>query len=462
MTAARLRLRPISRKTTGSDHGLLRRMNNRIDAPSELVRRVTLPNGLRSVMSPQPALHEAHLACYVRTGSRFETSETNGLSHFLEHMIYRGTRSLVGAHDVSLAFERLGADLFADTHVDFGTFSITLPPESLEEAAAIFADVLLFPEFHDVAIEQDIVCEEILEDLDDAGRQVNADNRSRALIYPTHPLGFTITGDEPRVRSFDEVALRRHHGRHYTAPSMVIALSGAVDEERAARLVEQHFSRVPPGARIACEAPLHAQERARLEVLRKASSQTDVRVCFRAIAETDPRSPALELLLRIIDDGMSTRLYHTLCDTRGLCYSCSAGFDAYEDDGVVDVAAEVRHARVTDVVREVLALVVDLGERGPRDDELEKAKRRHAWELRSIVDSAEDLAGFYAGGLLFERFETVAERIASLARVTRDEVQAAARLLAVPQRLNVVAVGLLEKDERKALTELVKGWSGVT
>src|SRR5690606_6451890 len=102
----------------------------------------TLPNGLRVVVVPQPQLHRAHVGLYVRVGSRFETPRTNGLSHFLEHMLYRGTPRLRSAHEVNLAFESLGGYLYAATQTDFGVFSVTLPAESLAQTAALFGEVL--------------------------------------------------------------------------------------------------------------------------------------------------------------------------------------------------------------------------------------------------------------------------------------------------------------------------------
>ena len=196
---------------------------------------------------PQPQLSRAHVALYVRVGSRFENEKTNGLSHFLEHMIYRGTARLPSAHAVNYEFEKLGGYLYAATQTDFGIFSVTLPPESLDQASALFGEVLRAPSFFDIEVEKGIVCEEILEDLDDEGRQVDADNLSRALIYPHHPLGYTITGDEARVRSFDRTMLLDHHARHYTAANSVLAFSGNIDAARVMALAARDFDALKAG-----------------------------------------------------------------------------------------------------------------------------------------------------------------------------------------------------------------------
>jgi predicted Zn-dependent peptidase len=375
-------------------------------------------------------------------------------------MIYRGTQRVPSAHAVNLAFEQLGGNLYASTQVDHGIFSLTLPPESLSEASALFGEVLSQPAFLDIDIERGIVLEEILEDLDDEGREVDADNLSRALIYRDHPLGYSITGGEAHVRSFDEAGLRRWHGQHYTAKNTALVFSGAVDVEAAMRLAERDFGSLPEGARTPAVAPEHTQKKARLAIVENVSSQTDLRVCLTAFGEGHPLRPALDVLMRIVDDGMSTRLYHRLCDARGLCYDVSAAFDGYEDDGIVDVAAGVQHKRASLVTREILAMFEELAREGPTAEELEKARRRIGWDAGAMADSAEELGSFYAGGLLFERFALPEEHVAELTRVQASDVQEAARAIARPERLNVVAVGLPEGGEEQRLRDVVNGWAG--
>lgn len=424
------------------------------------MRIETLGNGLRVVVVPQPQLHRAHLALYVRVGSRFETAKTNGLSHFLEHMLYRGTSRLSSAHDVNLAVESLGGYLYAATQVDFGVFSVTMPPESLDDATPLFGEILQGPTFADIDIEKEIVCEEILEDLDDDGRQIDADNLSRKLIYPAHPLGFTITGTEDTVRSFTRDMLRTHHERHYTADNCVLAFSGAVDPERALALAETSFRTLPRGTRVAATAPAHAQTRARASIVENVSSQTELRVSLRAVSESSPERPAMDMLMRILDDGMSTRLYHRVCDDKGLCYDVTAAYDGYEDDGILDFAAGCQHARTPVVTREILDMLVELGHHGPTDEELAKARRRHGWDMRAMLDTAEELAGFHAVGLLFDRHETLEDRRAKNLAVTKEQIRDLAAMLAQPDRLNVVAVGLLEDGEDQRFREVVEGFRG--
>jgi predicted Zn-dependent peptidase len=424
------------------------------------VRRATTAAGLRVVCAAQPWLHRAHVAAYVRIGSRFEDERTNGLSHFLEHMLYRGTERLPTAHEVNLAFERIGGYLYAATHADYGVASVTLPPDSLDEAAGLFADVLLRPVFRDLEIEKGIVCEEILEDLDDEGRQVDADNLSRALMYGAHPLGFSIVGDERRVRSFDEAMLREHHLRHYTTSNMVLLFCGRVTPEQAFSLAERAFADAPQGARVPAIAPPFGQRKARLRVVENASSQTDLRLCFRAVPETSELQPALDVLMRVIDDGMSTRLYHRICDAQGLCYDVSASYEGYEDDGVVDFAAGVQHARTPRVAAEILELARELAVDGPTEEELDKVRRRLEWELSAVLDGVEELSHAVGTDALFGKERTLAERLTVTRAVAREQVIEVARMVFRPERLSAVAVGLLEKAEHERFADVVRGWRG--
>ncbi|HEY1960484.1 MAG TPA: pitrilysin family protein [Polyangiaceae bacterium] len=427
--------------------------NGELDVPFEVREHA---RGGRVVAVPQPHLHRAHLALYVRTGSRFESEETSGISHFLEHMLYRGSAKITGAHEVNLAFEKLGGSLYAATQVDWSVYSVSMPPENLGAAADLFAEVLAHPIFPDIEIEKGIVCEEILEDLDDEGRQVDADNVSRALIYPKHSLGLTITGTEKHVRRFDQRMLRAHHERHYRGENLVALVSGAAEPEKALEIGARVLDAFPAGPRATASAPRHEQEKPRVHLVESISSQTELRVCFRALPETSPKRGALDALMRTIDDGMSTRLYHRICDAQGLCYDVSGTYDGYEDDGVVDLSAGVQHARVAQVTGELLGMMNELASDGPTRDELDKARARRLWDLRAMRDSAEELGALFALGTLFRRLATPRELYERLAETTPKEVMEVAREIVRPDRVNVVAVGMLEGGEGRRLKSVVK------
>jgi predicted Zn-dependent peptidase len=415
--------------------------------------------GLRVLALEMPHLQRATLALYTRVGSRFESQALNGVSHFLEHMLYRGTKTLPNAHAVNRAFERLGGSLYAATHVDYGVFSVSAPAASIEPMVPLLADVLTAPTFRDIDVERGIVVEEILEDLDDEGRDVDADNGSRRLIYDDHPLGFTITGTEAQVRAFTEQDLHTHHQAHYAAANSVLVMAGAFPAEEALRWAAP-FAAMAHGERRAGTAPVHAQREPRFGLIPNASSQVELRVSFRAIAERLETRAPMELLLRVLDDGMSTRLYHRICDELGLCYDVSANFDGYEDDGVFDFAASVNPERSARVVSEITRLLADIAEHGPTTEELDEAKQRATWQLEGLLDAPEELAATHALPILFDRAETPEQHHARLMAVTREDIRVLAARIAQPECLNVVAVGNPVGKERTKLEKVVRDYVG--
>jgi predicted Zn-dependent peptidase len=415
----------------------------------------TLDNGLRVIVVPRKAANRAVVSMLLRVGSRFETSATNGISHFLEHMLYRGSPSLHTAHDQALAFETLGASLYAATQSDYGTMSLGMPPVSLADAFAIFAEVVKAPRFSAIEVERGIVREEILEDLDEEGRQIDADNLVREVVFGSHPLGFTITGSPSQLDRFDRAALKRHHARHYNASNAVLCFAGAVEPSACFRLAKRHLSDLKKGKRIAAELPPPPQAEARMRHVPNVSSQTTLRVAFRALSDRDPREPALEMLLRVLDDGMSTRLYERICDDKGLCYDVGALYEAYEDDGVFDVAAEVQHERVVDVVREVISVLSDLAEHGPTADEISRAKQRHRWQTEAMRNDADSLGSYYAHAALLRLAPTPLERHEQLAGVTAAEVRDVADSVFRAARSSLVTVGNLTQAQEGALRSVV-------
>ncbi len=421
---------------------------------------LVLSSGLPVVVVPQSNVHRAVAALFLRVGARYETPETNGLSHFLEHMTFRGTRTFPSAHTQALAFERLGGTLFAATSVDHGVMSIAVPPRNFERVIELLGEVATTPRFSDIEIERGIVREEILEDLDDDGRVIDADDLARKLIFEEHSLGYRITGGLETLSRFDEGMLRTHHGRHYTTSNALLCLSGNFDVKTSLAAAERAFHTMPKGSRVASTSPPNGQTRARFQYVKNQSSQTDLRIAFRAVSEHDALEPAVEMLLRVLDDGMSTRLYERICDRLGLCYDVSGMFESYEDDGVVDISAGMAHERATLVLKELFTLVDELAEHGPTPEELDKAKDRHLWSVEAMLDDPEEVAGFYGLSALTAGARTPMERHEQLASVTPAGVRDAAQRVFRPERMGVVAVGMLKRSEEAKMEKVVQGFGG--
>jgi predicted Zn-dependent peptidase len=428
--------------------------------PAELrVHHATLDNGLRVVSVEQPQLHGICVSLHVNVGSRFESTATNGRSHMLEHMLFRGTPTYPNAHAQARAVERLGGTLYAATHTDRGHMSVTLPPENLDEGVALFGEVVTHPVFANIEVERGIIREEILEDLDDDGNSVDPDNLARALIYPSHPLGMSITGSLASVDAIDESGLRAHHVEFYTGDNAVLCFAGPIDVERCADLAARHFSALPRG-NVPTTSPPPAQQQPRFQFTDNQGSQTDLRLAFRAPGLNDPDEPATELIVRLLDDGMSTRLYAKICDEKGLCYDVSAEYEPFADDGVLDLAAAVRHERAPLVMRELAAIVAALSREGPTEEELRICKNRHRWELQALLDHTEGLADYHGVAQLQQSGDTLQARQQRIEAVSRDQIVHTARRIFAPKNVSAVAVGMLRRNQRKELEKIVTSFRG--
>ncbi len=423
--------------------------------PSDLrVHRALLDRGLRLVSVQQPLLHGICISLHLNVGPRFENASGNGLSHMLEHMLFRGTPTHPNAHALALAVERLGGTLYAATSTDHGHMSVTLPPENFAPGLALLGEVFSHPIFADIEVERGIIREEILEGLDEDGHSIDPDDLSRALVHPDHALGMPITGTLETVDAIDEAALQAHHARFYTGTNVVLCIAGPVEPALCEDLVAKHFHDVREGSAVEISPPPD-QVSPRFRYTENQGSQTDLRLAFRAPGRDHPLEPATELLVRLLDDGMSTRLYAKICDEKGLCYDVSADYEPYADDGILDLAAAVRHVRAPLVTRELHSIVLGLANRGPTEEELRIGKNRHHWGIESLLDHVEGLADYHGLAHLFGHDLSLVARRDQIEQVTRDQVVEAARHIFRPNRCSTVAVGMLRKGQRKEIEQAV-------
>jgi predicted Zn-dependent peptidase len=406
---------------------------------------LTLGNSLRVRLVPLTHLQSATVSFFMRVGSRYETPRTNGLSHFLEHMLYRGTAVHPAANELNLAIERLGGTLDAATHVDFTSYDLSLPPEALAKGVELLAEVLQQPLLTELRTEKQIIREEILEDLNEEGEQINVDNVSRRLLYPNHPLGFTILGPVDNLDRFESEDLRQHHGLHYNACNSVLCVTGAFDAREIEETIRSSFDGMPSGSKIEPSRAPSSSASERFSYVHEHGSQTDVRLSFHTPGVASSEAPALLLLDRVLDDGLSTRVHQTICEERGLAYEAFSGNDSLEDCGVFDFGASVEHSKAPHLVETMLELIAELRHNPPTDEEVDKAKHRYLWDLRTVRDDPEDAAHFIGSSALLglpERVGTVADRVA---KVTPQDIQRVARQYLDPKDAYLTCVGVLDE-----------------
>jgi predicted Zn-dependent peptidase len=417
-----------------------------------------LPNGLRVVTVELPHLHSASVVMYAKVGSRYETELDNGLSHFLEHMLFRGTERLPDAFQINRAIEALGGTLYAETGRDYSLYQISLHPESLREGIGLFGEIFRTPRFADIEVERRIILEEMLEDHDEDGQLINIDDIARRAIWPDHPLGFRITGPYENVERFGLADVRRHFARCYGARNMVLCVSGAVERAEVLREVERAMTGLRAGEPLTVAPPPDGQRRAQYLYVENEGSQTSAQLLFRALPELAPEYPSLLALARIIDDGMSTRLHRRLCDELGLAYYVSGSLEPLVDTGLFEVDATAGHANVPAVVKETLELLGRLRAEPPSAEELHKAQRRYRWDLEHSFDDPDAMAGWWGGTELFYGPSTFEEKVQRMSSVTPESVRDVARAVFRPERLTVACVGQLDDGLAEEVRAAVEGF----
>jgi predicted Zn-dependent peptidase len=425
------------------------------------VETTTLDNGLAVTTVALPHLHTAVCALFVKVGARFERPEDNGISHFVEHMLFRGTERFATSLALNTAVERLGSTLHAETGRDYTLFQLALEPIHVPAAIELLGELLGRPRFADIELERALVLEEINEDYDEHGVEINADDIARGLAFEDHPLGQRIIGPRSNVERFSLADVRRHFGAFYGARNANLCVAGPLAHGAVVDHAARWLAQLPAGTRAevpAAPPPSQPGAGPRLHHVRDAGSQTSLAILYRAIPELDPGYVALVALLRVLDDGMSTRLHYTLADQKGLAYSIHGAIEPLADAALFEITGATANAKVPSLVRELFVLLDGLRRGEVTSDELAKARVRYRYETLASIDDAAAMAGWFGGTALYYQPPALSERLAQIEQVTIDDVVGVARQTFAPQHLAIAAVGALSRARLGELRQAVTDW----
>ena len=422
------------------------------------VQVIELANGLGVVAVAMPHLHTATLALFARAGSRFESPRDNGLSHFVEHMLFRGTESHPSSRELAFAIESLGGNLDAETGRDLSIFHISLQPELMDAGLALLADVVGRPRLDEIELERTIILEEMREDYDEHGVETHEDDIARGLLFGDHPLGQRVIGSEANVRRFDDGDVRRHHARCYCACNMILCVAGPVASGAVFESARQRFDFLPRGQRVTAPAPGFRQDGALYCYVARAGAQTDVHILFRAIPDMERGYMASVALLRAIDDGMSTPLHYELCDRRGLAYSVGASIEPLADVALLEVSGAAGQANVSALLGGALELLGRFRSEPVTEAELVRIKRRYRNDLLASLDDGYAMAGAFGGTALYYPPRGLEARLAEMDAMTAEDIRGAAERILRPDRLAVAVVGPLSRARQGEAREIVETW----
>ena len=414
------------------------------------VRR-TLGNGLRALCVPLPHLHTAHVLLFVRVGSRFEGTEESGLSHLLEHVLFRGCAAYPSTFELNSAFEACSTGLDAATSRDFTTFDASCAPKNVPRVLELIGAMMSAPTFADVEVEKQVIEEELQDELDSSGRDVDCDNLAKLALFPGPGLGAKIGGRLRRIERYGEDDCRRWFERHYAGLNMVCAVAGPVDAEATLDAIAASLGGLPRGEARSVATPVMRSDLPALEYVRHAGSQTDLQLAWATVAETHEDWPALLFAQRVLDDGSCSRLRHRVVDQLGLAYHAGAEFEIYQGISVLAVETQTRHSMVIRTLDALLEVAQAMGTDPLDDAEFERVRNRIAFELTSVRDAPGTAAYWFGLQDLHDGSDTPEERASRLARVTADEVRAAWARHIVMGKVQLTVVGDLAPLDRAAL-----------
>jgi len=421
------------------------------EGPFLLGQRARFPNGARLVVAPTPGLHSAMLALYVRAGSRHERPEANGASHFVEHLVFRGSRGYPDSRAMNEAVEAAGGSMNAMTARDHTCFYTSLHPAGLETGIDVIVDLIRHPLLRDIDVERQVILEEILDEVDSRGRDVDPDNLVKRLAFPDHGLGQKIAGSRGSVRALGEGALRAHHARHYTGANVVMVAAGPISYEEVVELAAPRLGALPRGsAQQSVPAPPWPAGPT-LRAIEHDDAQVEFSLAFPAVPERHRDHAAALVVRRLLDDGLSSRLPFEVVERHGLAYSIHASLETFEDAGLFTFEGACTPSRLERVAGEIFRVVAGLWDGVLPADELARVKERHRMSLTFALDNPSELVGWFGAGELLGTDETLEERCRRVERVTAADVRRVARTMFQRRHLLGVAVGPEARSLRRAL-----------
>ena len=407
------------------------------------LRRTVLPNGLIVLTERMEQLHSVAMGVWVKSGSRCETAEMNGLSHFVEHMLFKGTRSR-SAQRIAREMDSIGGNLDAFTSKETICFNVKSLSNHVPIALDVLTDMVLNPIFAppDIERERGVILEEIK--IDEDNPDVLVHELFTQSFWKGHPLGKPILGTTETVTRFGQPQFFAYHGDRFHGGNMVFSAAGNLDHDQFTAAVAEKFSSLPGGNAL---QELSAPEPSARIMLRNKKSLEQVQICLGVPAPpiTDENRYATLILNTILGGGMSSRLFQTIREERGLAYSVYSDLSPYRDTGNLCVYAGTSAGKALEVVDLIMAEFRNLKETPVGAEELTRAKDQLKGNiLLGLESSNARMANLARQEMYFHQFFSADEVIARIDEVDAAQIQAMAQRLFNRERIAVALLGRLD------------------
>ncbi len=405
-------------------------------------KKTILKNGLRVVTIPMQDNPTVTALVLVETGSKYETKEINGLSHFLEHMCFKGTVKRPTARDISTELDTMGAQYNAFTGQEYTGYYAKSDAKHFKKIFDVVSDIYLnstFPEA-EMQKEKGVIIEEINMYEDLPMRHVQ--DMIMEVIYGDTPAGWNIAGPIKNIKKMRRDDFVKYKGEQYVPRATTVIVAGGISEREMMQEVKKAFGNLKNDKKFGKIKTVEKQSAPNALVKYKKTDQTHFVLGFRAYDIFDKKNYALSILAGVLGAGMSSRLFHKLREEMGVCYYVRATPDAYTDHGIFQISSGVDNKRVKEVIGVILKECEKLKKETVSEKELAKVKEIIIAGMKMSLESSDDVANFYGGQeVLLKKIETAEEKAQKIKAVTGVQVKNLAREIFQNKKLNLALIG---------------------
>lgn len=410
--------------------------------------KTILSNGLRIITAPRKDDLATTFLVLVEAGSKYETKDISGISHFLEHMCFKGTIRRPKAIDIAGELDGLGAEYNAFTGQEYTGYFAKVEAHKLDQALDIVSDLYLHPVFDPAEIEKEkgVIIEEINMYEDQPQRKVN--DYFMELLYGDQPAGWDIAGSKEVIRAATKEQFIRYRQAHYVPSATVVVIAGAFDENTIIKKIESAFSGMQEGVKAGKRAVYEAQTAPQVLLKHKKADQTHCVIGCRAFPIHDNRKYALDVLSDMLGGGMSSRLFQRVREELGAAYYVKSSTDLFTDHGFLAVNAGIDQTKIIKVIEAVLYEMRRFALEPVSPAELTRAQSHTTGRLILGLESSDALASYYGSQeILRDPIVGAEDLIKKINAVTAEEIMAVGKDIIKNERLNMAVIGPLENDD---------------
>ena len=407
------------------------------------IEMTTLANGVRVITETMPHVRSVSVGIWIGTGSRRESSEQNGLSHFIEHMLFKGTTTR-SAEDIARSVDSIGGNLDAFTAKELVCFNTKVLDEHLSQAFEVVADMVLHPLFRDedIAKEKGVILEELKMEADSPDYLVHEIFSSN--FWKDHPLGKPILGTRETVKRFDRGIIEDYYRAVYSPSNLIVTAAGNLTHERMVDLVRQHFENLPPSAEAPPDLPPTTHARI---ALRNKKALEQIHMCLGVPSYPLPHEERFVcyVLNTLLGGGMSSRLFQNIRERQALAYAVFSELNPYRDTGCLSIYAGTSAESARKVVASIMKEFQQLKQDRVPDEELRRAKDHLKGSLMlSLESTSSRMSNLARQEMYFGRFFSLDEVVESIEMVTADDVQRIAATFFDPKQIALTILGNLD------------------